>query len=359
MIIGIDAGMLGIRDNRLKVGVWRVAAELLKELGKKGGHTYRLYSFHPIDPHLLHQFGSSMQNIVLSPSVGFLKVRLPIELRFRPVDCFLAMGQALPPILPKKTIGFVYDIAFLQTPDAYLDSYQRLKDQTEDLVKRANHLITISHTVKKDLIKNYDVSGAKITVAYPGVSSVFSSQGKTMHRDRPYFLFVGSLKRGKNIPFIIEAFAQFLSMTNKLYDLLLIGSNYWEDPQITQAIFQNHLESHVKQLGFVSDKELACYYRGAIALVSPSIAEGFGLPVVEAMASGCPVIVSDTAVLKEIVGDSGILISPSDAKKLTQAMKKIATESAVRDSYHKKGVIHSQQFSWKLFASRILSYINT
>ncbi|MBI4065414.1 glycosyltransferase family 4 protein [Candidatus Gottesmanbacteria bacterium] len=358
MIIGVDAGMLGVADNRLKVGVWRVAVELLKILGKNGDHTYRLYSFRPIDPQLLKEFGSSMKNIVLAPSIGFRKIRLPIELRLHPVDCFLALGQALPPILPKKTIGFVYDIAFLQTPQAYPDSYQKLKDQTHNLIKRSSHIITISHAVKKDLTKTYDVPDEKITVAYPGVSSIFLKKGKTMHTVRPYFLFVGSLKRGKNVSFIIKAFAQFLSMSNTHYNLLLIGSNYWKDPQITQAISRFHLESRVKLMGFIPDNELACYYRGALAFVSPSLAEGFGLPVVEAMACGCPVIVSDTAVCKEIVGDNGIFIDPSDTKKLAQAMKKM-TEGPVRDSLRKKGITRSQQFSWKLFASKILSCINT
>ncbi len=356
MIIGIDAGMLGITDERLQVGVWRVAVELLKQLGNMGSNTYRLYSFHPIDPQLLAQLGTTMKNIVLFPSTGFLKIRLSIELFLHPVDCFLALGQALPMVLPKKTIGFVYDVAFLQSPRAYPGSYERLKDQTNDLVKRASHIVTISHTVKKDLIDTYDISDVKISVAYPGLGNEFSLKGKTIQRERLYFLFVGSLKKGKNVPFIIDAFAQFLLTTDKQFDLLLIGSNYWEDPEINQSISLYHLQDRVKRMGFVSDSDLACYYRGATALVSPSIAEGFGLPVVEAMASGCPVIVSDSSVFKEIVGDAGIFVNPRDGKDLSQAMQKVL-DISTRKTMNKLGIKRSKLYTWQLFAQRVLQCI--
>lgn len=346
--------MLGVTDDRLKAGVWRVADQLLKELAtidKK--NTYRLYSFRPIKDY----FGPRMTNVVLRPSTGFLRARMPIEIGFHPIDVFLGLGQALPPGLSCPSIGCIYDLGFIEYPEAYPDSYKRLKAQTDDLVKRANNIITISQSSKSDIIKHNNISQDLISVIYPGVDSTFTSKGNAFKGIRPYFLFVGSLKRGKNVPMIIRAFAKFLSGTKTSYDLFLVGGNYWEDPQISQLIKKHRLQGSIHVLGFVSDKELSAIYRGATALVIPSLAEGFCLPVVEAMASSVPVIASDIPVFKEIVGDAGILVDPSDDLALVHALREVV-KTSVSDNLRANGLKRAKQFRWDIFARGVLKCVN-
>ena len=175
-----------------------------------------------------------------------------------------------------------------------------------------------------------------ITVAYPGVDNTFTSSGAKYKNKNPYFLFVGALKRGKNIPFLLRSFAKFLKQIKKPYDLILVGSDYWLDPGISFG-------PHVKFLGFVEDKILASLYRGALAFVSPSLWEGFCLPAAEALSCGTAVIASKTGAFPEIVGKSGTLVDPTNEEELTKAFH----------TYAKKISIQPKKFSWSTFAHTV------
>lgn len=357
MIIGVDAGALSITDNRLKVGVWRVVVNLLTELGRLDAtNTYRLYSFAPIDEGILAILGPRMVNVVL-PQKGWFRFWLPLELMRHPVDRFLGLSQAIPSFT-KNSIGFIYDLGFLHFPDAYPASYNALKNQTEYLVKHSDHIVTISHTTEQDLLQKYSVSKNRMSVCYPGVSSQFTVSSNRYTSKRPYFLFVGALKRGKNIPVLLEAFAQFLSKTQQECDLYLVGGNYWLDPAIDETIEKLSLKNRVKSLGVVTDETLASLYRGAWALVVPSLWEGFCLPVTEAMASGCPVIVSGSGSLPEITGDAGIIVRGNAPEAYASAMKRMATDKAFRKECAKKGLKQSKLFSWETMAQKVFEIIN-
>lgn len=298
MTIGVDAGALSIADDRLKLGVYRVTLNLLRELTKiDKKNTYRLYSFLPIPIN----FGPRMENRVLRPTRGWFSVRLPFELAAHPVDVFLGLSQAIP-VSRARNIGFIYDFGYLPQ--------RKLLRNTTDLVKRSDHIVTISQAVKKDIRRRF--GERNITVAYPGVEAIFRPAGPKYKNKNPYFLFVGALKRGKNIPFIISAFSKFQKDSKKPYDLLFAGSNLWRDPNIPKTI---------RFLGYVPDTKLAELYRGAVAFVSPSLVEGFCLPAAEALACATPVIVSNRGSFPEIVGKSGTLVDPFDENGLVDAMK--------------------------------------
>jgi glycosyltransferase involved in cell wall biosynthesis len=350
--------MLGAADERLKVGVWRVAVNLLTELGKiDKKNTYRLYSFTPIPQELMRQFGARMENRVLAPGTGWMSVRLPLEFMLRTPDVFLGLAQAVPR-WGGKSIGFVYDLGFLHHPQAYPDSHAKLAAQTRKAVKRAQKIITISQATKADILQSYDVSASKIQVAYPGVATPFRVQGMIKKAKMPYFLFVGALKRGKNVPVLLRAFATFQKQTNVRHELLLIGSNYWMDPLIEETIRELQIGTSVITPGYVSDEALATYYRGATALVIPSLVEGFCLPAVEAMACGTPVIASGAGSLPEIVGKGGIVIASQDPKKIAAAMEKVASDEEYRNTLVKEAVKQAQKFDWETFAKTVLSSIN-
>lgn len=358
MIIGVDAGALSVRDERLKVGVYRVSVNLLQQLGKLDReNNYLLYSFLPIDKQLMASFGKQMTNVVVHPKIGWFSLSIPIELRRHPTDLFLGLSQAIPYGAPRST-GFVYDLGFLHHPEVYGNSVNRLERQTDDLVKRSTKVIAISEATASDLASHYHLTSKSITVAYPGVDERFSSKGDKFVGKNPYFLFVGALKRGKNLPFAIRAFAYFLKSSDKTYDFFIIGGDYWRDPEIAETIQKYHLENRVRLLGYVSDVELPKFYRGAVVLIVPSVWEGFCLPVVEAMVSGCPVICSDAGSLPEIVGTAGLTVSPINENGLVQAMLSLTVNSDKRKKMIKNGLIRAKKFSWENFGRKVFEIIN-
>ena len=207
-----------------------------------------------------------------------------------------------------------------------------------------------------DVTNFYSVPSRNISVAYPGVEQHFTPEGIRYKARYPYFLFVGALKPGKNIPKLLEAFAIFLKKSKKVYDLLLIGGDYWLDPEIDKTIKRLKLGERVKLLGFVPDCELPDYYRGAMALVVPSLVEGFCLPVVEAMACGCPVATSDIPVMREIVGKAALFAVPYSEESLAKVLERVKSE-AVQKELIALGLRQVAKFSWKLFASKIFTLL--
>lgn len=356
MIIGIDAGALSVSDKRLRVGVWRVTYELLKQLGKRDTkHVYRLYSFAPIEKSLMAEFGPRMSNVVLFPSPGYMSIRLPFELVFHPVDLFIGLSQALPSVIPTKAIGCIYDLAFLHMGKQYGDSYRTLQKQTAEVVSKSLRIATISESSKKDIVRNYGVCKEKISVCYPGVDhwkkgkTIFSS---SIHMKRPFILSVGALKRAKQIPDIIRGFSDFLGRVKKPYDLLLVGGNYWEDPEIKKTIRTLSLEDRVLIVGHVPDEILQSYYAQASVFVALGSWEGFCMPAVEAMKSGCPVVYAKSGALPEIVGEAGMGVNPKKSNEVGLAIKRLTTDRLKRHISITRGKKQARQFTWNRFGNQ-------
>lgn len=320
MVIGVDAGAISSQDERLNVGVHRVTRELLKHLSSiDTSNTYRLYSFSPIPKDTMKEFRANMINISLTPSTGYMKLRLPIELALHPVDMFLGLSQALP-LGVRNAIGFIYDLGFLH-----------------QLVARSEHIVTISNASKQDIVQTYGMKSEDITVAYPGVSEVFQNNKAKAVNKNPYFLIVGLLKPGKNIPVAIAAFTRLLKQVGRPYDLIIIGGGIG-------LSFTSQKGVHF--LGYVPDKELAKWYKGATALLALSETEGFCLPAVEAMASGCPIIYTQSGALPEIVGKAGIGVSIKNIQTITDAMIKLTKEKL-------KTSTQSEKYNWSVFAKKV------
>lgn len=358
MTIGVDAGTLSVADDRLKVGVYRVTKHALAAIAAMDRESrYRLYTFTAIEEGIASGFAGRAEVRQL-PKLGWQRVWLPLELRKRPVDVYLGFAQALPFSKTSYNIGFIYDLGFLSHPEAYGSSAKTLKLQTDELVRRADHVITISRATKSDISHEYGLSAEKITVAYPGVDAAFSPAGQSHVGPNPYFLFVGSLNKAKDIPKLLENFANLRG-----YDLYLVGGDYWPDPAIEETIKKFHLADRVKKFGFVPDEELPKYYRGATAFVTTALQEGFCLPAVEAMACGTPVVALGRGALAEVVGEAGIIVRTQDTVKSIQAafagaMVKI-TNTKTRQTFAKKAIAQAKKFRWESFARQILNCIHT
>ncbi len=236
-------------------------------------------------------------------------------------------------------IGFVYDLGFLHFPDAYPRSVAIINRRTRELVHSADRIVVISESTKNDIMQVYHAKEQKIDVVYPSIDARFTPNGPVHKEQHPYILSVGSLKRGKDIPFALRVFKQFLESSQKQYTYLLVGGNYWEDPTIAKTIAKEDLADSVKITGFVSDDELPKYYRGAYALLITSLWEGFCLPAVEAISCGCPVVYRNAGSLPEIIGKHGRAFDTE-----TQAVSALL--------YPKKSILQSP-YHWSDFAKKI------
>lgn len=354
--IAIDCGSLSPRDEREKGGIATVTYNLLCELAsldKK--NNYLLYSFAPIADKLIKKFNGRAKNKVLWPSFGYQKIRLPLAFKFDKPDVFLALSQTVPMYAP-ATLGFIYDIAFLKYPDFYPNFYQ-MRENTQDLIDKSSHIITISDFSKHEVVKTYHIEEKNISVVYPGVSKMFTPFGSKYAELFPYFLYVGQLKQTKNISNILKAFAQFLKNAPKKYLLVLVGSDLEFDQEIPKSIEKFGIGEYVLQKGYVDFQDLPKYYRGARAFISPALYEGFGLPIIEAMACGSPVVVGNNTSMPEIVGDAGLTVNHNNFKELTDAFVKLAENEKLRKSFSKKGLKRVKIFSWQKFTKEILKMI--
>lgn len=368
MIIGVDAGCLSVVDERLRVGVYQLSYNLLDNLSKLDRlNKYLLYSFLPVSQDILSRFGENMGNRILRPRRFWLTARVSLEFLLRRPDIFLGLGQALPFFHPIKSIIFVYDLAFEYYQNCYPDTFNKLSRQTKYAACHSDKIIAISNSTKDDLIKLYGIPKRKIEVAYPGVDPIFKPQSskkinkvKEKHNlKKPYFLFVGSLKPIKNIPRIIEGFYKFLKVTNKPYQLVLVGSDFWLDKKIPRYIKKMKLEKEIVNLGYLQRKELPGIYSGAIAFISPSLYEGFGIPLLEAMACSTPVITSNVGSMSEVVDDAGLLVNPENIDEIGKSLIEIVRNRDLRNRLKRRGLERVKKFSWKKFALKVLTAINS
>lgn len=354
--IAIDCGSLSFLDPKYYGGISTIAMTLIEELARLDKRNrYLLYSFSPIERSFLRKLREGMQNIVL-PRWGYKTVWLPIHLQVAKPDVFLALSQTVAYGSP-ATLGFVYDLAFLRHADAYRDS-ARLKKITDVLIDKSRHIVTTSEASRSDIIKFYKLTEKEVSVCYPGVEVIYKPDGLKYIDTKPYFLYVGSLRAAKNIPTLVKAFSQTRKTTKKDIRLLLVGSDNDLDPAIKTTISQEKLHKHVHLKGFVKTQDLPKYYRGAISLVSVSLFEGFGLPILEAMSCGCPVIVGKSGAPPEVVGRAGIVADETNPEEISEAMVKCLDEKG-RIKLKKAVLKQAKIFSSRRFAKQILDLVYT
>jgi len=356
--IAVDCGAISFQDKRAQGGLATICTNLLVQLSLLDQRNqYDLYSFAPLTKSIVSHFERRVNLRVLSPSYGYKTIRLPLALWLDKPDVFLALAQAVPAFGVSRVIGFLYDLAFIKFPEAYQNN-QALKRQTDELVEKSAHLITISEASKLDIMENYHVPSERITVLYPGVSPAYTPDGSKYVQLEPYFLYVGQLKKTKNIPRLLEGFAEFLKTSKRSYQLVLVGSDLQLDSGIPHTIKRLGLQKRVISKGYLRMSELPKYYRGATAFISPALYEGFGLPLIEALRSGTPVITGNSSSMPEIVGDAGLTINVSSSEHIALALTQVAENEQLRQQLIKKGLTRAKDFSWRTFARGVLDVIN-
>jgi len=257
-----------------------------------------------------------------------LRLPLPVELITGPVDVFHSPDFTLPPVWRARAVLTVHDLSFLRVPECFTGALRRyLERVVPRSVRRADHVIADSHSTKRDLVELLGTPAGKVTVIHSGVEPRFrpiidrAALGPVRQRyDLPerFIISVGTLQPRKNFATLVEAFARLKSETGnwkpgaRSLKLVIAGGRGWLYEEIFARVEALGLQGDVLFPGFVADEDLPALYNLAEAFVLPSLYEGFGLPPLEAMACGTPVVTSNVSSLPEVVGDAGLMVEPGE-----------------------------------------------
>ncbi|MEY2935358.1 MAG: hypothetical protein RL033_6107 [Pseudomonadota bacterium] len=261
-----------------------------------------------------------------------------------------APGYRIPTRRP--SIVTIHDVGPLTHPKFFSGHYPWLfRGHMKDILARKARLICVSQYTANEFRRAVG-RGLQLEVVYEGVADVFRQppdlEVVRQLRERiggPFFLTAGSFNPRKNLLRVCQAFASKLDQIP--HKLVLVGTRGWDDDAVWKELGSERLRGRVHALGLVNDRELAALYSIADGLIFASLFEGFGLPVIEAMAAGCPVITSSTTSLPEVAGDAGILVDPLDTTAIASAMLRVASDRVLREELVAKGRERAPAFSWK------------
>lgn len=353
----------------------------VSELVGIGQYAYQmLLSFYKIDqineyvvflpsqplPHLPKP-KANWRYVVGQPGILWTILELPKLLKKENCDLVFSPTHYLPRVSKIPKVMAVMDLSYLHYPKMFkLKDLIQLKLMGGYSIKHAQHILTISEFSKSEIVKYYKIPEGKITVTYPGIKSQYTDKlvGKKQTPKElftkfevhpPYLLFVGTLQPRKNITSLVSAFE---NLSGDL-QLVIVGKHGWLYEPIIDRISSSPKKNQIKIVEYVADHELQVLYQNAICLVLPSFYEGFGIPVVEAMASGCVVVVSNTSSLPEVAGKAGIYVNPNDVMDIARGMKKaIELTKDERKEVIKLGISQSRKFAFENSAKVALSVFN-
>ena len=361
MRIAIDARKL--RD----YGIGTYVRNLLRHLARIDQSTEYVVLCHGEDCQAIGELGDNFRAIQ-EQSRGYSvreQITVPLDLRRERVDLFHAPHYVLPPLTPCKSVVTIHDCIHLRFPQ-YLPNklgYAYARGFLWMATHQSNRILTVSEASKRDILDYFRVAPEKIDVIYNGIDELFSAlpaeDDVANVRERyqlndPFILYAGNIKPHKNLERTIEAFhllrrsAQFEQVK-----LLIIGKEITRYAALRHAVHRHKLHKYVRFFGFVPDRTLAILYRLAAVFVFPSLYEGFGLPPLEAMASGTPVITSNVSSLPEVVGDAALLVDPLQPEAIADAMRRVLTDATVRNDLRIRGLARARQFSWERSIRRV------
>jgi glycosyltransferase involved in cell wall biosynthesis len=287
-----------------------------------------------------------------------------------PVDIYHGLDFVLPPLAGKaRKVVTVYDLAFLQHPETAVPSLATyLNKVVPESVAAADVVAAISHATKQALIEHYKTPPEKIIVIPCGIAPHFQrikdptlleATRRKFDLRGPFILSVGTLEPRKNHLGLIKAFHEVQQKNENSAILAIAGGKGWLYEETQRIVTELKLEDKVRFLGRISDLELITLYSLADVFAFPSFFEGFGIPPLEAMACGAPVITSNTSSLPEVTGDAAILVDPHDTHALANAISRLLGDEQLQEDLRQKGCLQAQQYTWANAARKMLSVYQT
>jgi glycosyltransferase involved in cell wall biosynthesis len=337
-LVVLDADVLG----RRRTGDESYVEALLRELPKLGGR--ERFAAVTRRPDLLPE---GVEAVELRARSQILRMTWSLPRKLRRLQAALAhFLYAVPPGLRGPAVVTVHDLSFEHLPDVMGFRDRTLfRTQVPRAVRRAARVLTGSRQTKRDLVERYGVPEERIVVTPYGIDPAFRPDGPRSEGD--YALFVGAIQPRKDPVAAVEA----LALLGNDLQLRLVGPEKHGGGAVREAVRRLGLEDRVSFVGHVDREELAALYRGAACLVFPSRYEGFGLPVLEAMASGVPVVASNAGALPEVAGEAALLVEPGDPAALAAG---IESALADRERLVAAGLAHVRRYSWTECARRTL-----
>jgi len=362
MLIGIDASRA---VSALPTGTEVYSRRLVQELLELGSpHRFRLYL--RTEPPA-GTFPGAELRVMPFPRL-WTHVRLSWEMVRRPPDVLFVPAHVLPPVHPRVCLVTVHDLGYLHFPGAHPWRQRLYLDlSTRWNVRVASHVLADSAATKGDLVARYGVRPGRISVVYPGVDGALAPVRASAEIEAvkarygitgDYLLYMGTLHPRKNLRRLVTAFAALVTEASlPSLTLVLAGKRGWLCESLYGQVRRLNLEGRVRLPGYVPDAHKAALLSGALAFVFPSLYEGFGLPVLEAQACGCPVLTSTTSSLPEVAGDAALLVDPEDTAALRAALRRIVTDRALRRRLVERGLANVGRFSWTASARSVLALI--
>lgn len=354
-------------------GIGRYVRELTAALARSpSSHRYRLFvagaAFRDLPPPPAAQFAWRPTRLTprwLARIWHRARFPLPVECFTGSIALFHATDFVLPPTLPRtRTLLTVHDLSFVRVPET---SPPRLKAYLDVVVPRsvarADHVLADSEATKRDLVELYDTPPDKITVLLSGVDARFhpvrnlaaldAVRQKYHLPDRPFILSVGTVQPRKNYARLIHALALLRSRGHEV-DLVIAGGKGWLDDPIYDALRDARMTDFVHFIGFAHDDDLPALYSAAACVAVPSLYEGFGIPVLEGMACGTPVLTSTVSSLPEVAGNAALTIPPDDIAAIAEGLERLLTEEHLRQTLVSRGLERAQTFTWERAAAQLL-----
>ncbi len=354
MRIGLDARTLAAEE---RSGVEHYVVNLARALARLADSPEIIaYSDRPVsDPELAALLaGPPFSARVVRAPRGWLQVALPLHLRRDRVSLAHFPSTVLPRLLPCPAVVTVHDLAWKRFPETYDPADLKMQEEALRSARRAAHVLAVSEATARDL-REEGIAGERITVTPLGVSPRFSPEGPRLTPDAfpgaerladGYLLSTAGLRPRKNLGRLLEAYRQVRAQL-PAPPLVLAGGMTEHGRELQARAERLGISEHVLFPGYVSDDVLAALYRGAAAFAYPSLYEGFGLPVLEAMASGVPVLTSNVSGTAEVAGEAALLVNPEDSEEIAGALARLLTDDSLRRDLRARGLARAREFTWE------------
>ncbi len=361
MTIGIEAERANLPN---PTGVERYAAELIRNLAKLDQRNQYVLYFRTKPQQWFYELPKNFTIKVIPFPKFWTQIRISWEMIIHPVDVLFIPASALPLWHPKKTVMTVHDVAWRIYPDAFTKFMRYYQEfSAKFAVWSAAKILTVSQATKDDVVKFYGAPADKIVAthlaydesfhprSYEEVQPVLDKYGLVYQK---YALFLGTMQPRKNIVRLVEAFQKIRKENRVEEKLAIFGGKGWLWEPIFEKIQAASIDGSVKYCNYASKEDLPFLIAGAKLLTLPALYEGFGLPPLEAMASGVPVVVSNISSLPEVVGEAGRLIDPMSVDSIADGLLEVLMNNKLREDMIAKGLAQSKKFNWENTARQTL-----
>ena len=360
MRVGINAHLLSLTEGYRTAGVGRYIYGLLRALAERDDSNCYTVFCHDVPPpgdpaRAPHMRFAASRFDTRAPNrrIVYEQAILPLKLPGR-VDLLHAPVNVVPLLSVVPSVVTIHDLSFMVMPDRFLPAKRRYLEMfTRLTVRIARHVIADSENTRRDVIRLLEVPPERVSAVPLGVAKHYRPPGEEELRafrlrhglPERYMLYLGTLEPRKNLVTLLRAYAA-LRQRGLDWPLVLAGGKGWLYDDIFRAVADLELSEYVRFPGYVNYHEQPLWYGGATIFVYPSTYEGFGLPILEAMACGAPVVTSTAGSLPEAAGDAAILADCHDQENLAAAIERVAGDQALRDDFRRRGLARAAMFSW-------------